>query len=285
MTSGVQVLETVTRLAPLGVRFWDPVDGAAVSEGLSAAIWPAAQPELASPAVVNRSDIFTFQNLSGLREIEYGAGDDAFWSTHPPRYNFVIQVQDAYGRFLPFQMSVRLPVRGLSDAVPLFSAPARSLIAPMAVIRAQLFDPMRSVPAAWVLAEASFDGGPAARGLSDASGGLLLPMPYPEAPTQSVAAGSPLLPGGTKLADQSWQIRLRFFYAPQRPVPAIPDLTQVLHQTPATAWEDEPLSAPMTGATLRFGQELVLRTRARPASPPAAPTLSTLLITPAGSPP
>jgi len=63
----------------------------------------------------------------------------------------------------------------------------------------------------------------------------------------------------------------------------VPDLDFVQRQSPAFAWEDQSFSTPLTAATLRFGQELILRTRALLASPPAS--LSTLLITAAVSPP
>ncbi len=281
----VQVMETLTLVCPLGLRFWDEVDRAPVSDGLSIVIWPTSQPDLRIPAVLNRTDVFTFHDLPGMRGIENGAGDDAFWAANPPRFDFVVQVQDAANRFLPFQLQVRLPVRGLSDGLPLFSSPARVLASPMGVIRAQLFDPIHRLPAAWALVEARVDGIVVGRGLADAHGGLLLPLPYPEARNSGPAFGSPLGPGGVKLTDQAWLVHLAFFYAPQQPPPAVPDLNQVLNQPPATAWVDEMLSAPLTTATLRFGQELVLRSRALLASPPASPWLSTLLITPAGSPP
>ena len=280
----IQVMETLTLVCPLGLRFWDAVDRAPVSEGLSMQIWPKSQPDLRIPAVLNRTDVFTFHDLPGMRGIEIGAGDDAFWRANPPRFDFVVQVQDTANRFLPFQLPVRLPVRGLSDGVPLFSSPARVVVSPMGIIRAQLFDPIHRLPAAWTLVEARVEGIVLGRGVADAQGGLLLPLPYPEARNSGPAFGSPLGPAGVKLNDQTWQVHLSFFYAPQ-PSSSVPDLNQVLKQPPATAWVDEMLSAPLTTATLRFGQELVLRSRALLASPPASPWLSTLLITPAGSPP
>jgi hypothetical protein len=283
--TGVQVLETVTRTCPLGLRFWDAVDRASVSEGLALTIWPAPFPDLRIPAVPNRTDVFTFHDLPGMRAVENGAGDDAFWAANPPSLDFVVQVQDTLHRFLPFQLGVRLPVRGLSDFHPLFSSPGRVLVSPMGVIRAQLVDAIHRTPAAWAVAEVSVDGAVVGRGFADDQGNLLLPMPYPEAKNPAPAFGSPLGSSGVKLTDQTWQMKLTFSYWPQYPVPAIPDLNQVLDQPPATAWVDDMLSAPLTAATLRFGQELVLRSRAVLASPPASPWLSTLLITPAGSPP
>jgi hypothetical protein len=264
--TGIQVMETLGLVSPLGLRFWDAVDEAPVSAGLSVTIWPAAQPELRTAAVVNRSGIFSFCNLPGLRAVESGSGDDAFWAAQTPRFDFVVEVTDGSNRFLPFRLPVKLPVCGLGDFIPLFSSPARTMSAPMGLIRAQLFDPIRNGPAAWVLVEARVDGVPAGRGLSDAQGGLLVPLPYPEAHPGGPVFGSPPSPGGLKLTDQTWTVDLSFFYSPQEPAAKIPDLNEVLGQGPTT---------PLTTATLRFGQELVLRSRG----------LSTLLITPAGSPP
>jgi hypothetical protein len=284
MTS-VEVLETLTLTCPLGLRFWDPVDRAPVSEGLSVAIWPTAFPDLVIPAIPNRTDVFTFHDLPGMRAIENGAGDDAFWAANPPRFDFVVQVQDTLNRFLSFQLALRLPMRGLSDLHPLFSSPGRTLVSPMGIIRAQFLDAVHHAPAAWALVEARVGGALVGRGVADAQGNLLLPLPYPEALNAGPAFGSPLGASGVKLADQTWPVALSFYYGPQHPQPAIPDLDQVFNQPPATAWVDEMLSAPLTAATLRFGQDLVLRSRAVLASPPASRWLSTLLITAAGSPP
>jgi hypothetical protein len=277
--TSIQVLETLTLVAPLGVRFWDAVDNAPVSEGLSVAIWPKSLPELRIPAILNRSDVFAFPHLPGLRGVENGAGDADYWAATPPQFDFVLRVDDSYNRFLSFQLPVRLPIRGILDNVPLFSSPARTLAGPMGIIRAQLLDPIAAAPAAWTLVEARA-GGVVARGMADAEGGLVLPLPYPEAQGGG-GFGSP--PGGASLRSQTWPVSLAFFYTPQHPAPVVPSLDQVLGQRPAFAWDDETLSTPLAGATLRFGQELVLRSRAALASPPAM--LSTLLITAALSPP
>lgn len=290
----VQVLEQVTRVQPLGLRFWDRVTASVISDGLQVTAYPLAYPGLRTAAYTNRSGVFTFRSLPGLREIENGAGDDAFWAAHPARFDFMVEVVDNDGRFLPFQLAVKLPVRGIyafqdfdpasplnaPQFVPLYSAPARPLATPMAILRAELYDPIRRTPAAWVVAEAEIQGMPPVRGIADGQGRLLLPFPFPE--PQNFGLGSPLRPGGIKLADQVWQVDLRFAYSPVTPPPAIPDLTEVLKQLPATAWEDSLLSTPLTGTTLHFGQELVLRSR-NAASP--LTQMSVLLITSAGSPP
>ena len=87
-------------------------------------------------AVENRSGVFVFRRLPGMREVENGAGDDTFWAAHPPTFDFVLEVSDRAGRFLPYALPLQLPVRRLltlpaasplasSDSMPLFSAPWR----------------------------------------------------------------------------------------------------------------------------------------------------------------
>lgn len=292
----VQVLEQVTLVQPLGLRFWDHVTEAVISDGLLVTAYPVADPGLRTAAYANRSGVYSVRNLPGLREIESGAGDAAFWAAHPPQFDFVVEVVDTEGRFLPFRLPVKLPVRGIyafqdfelaspldaRQLVPLYSAPARMLAAPMAIVRAELYDPIRRTPAAWAVVEAEAGGAPPVRGIADDQGRVLLPFPFPE--PQSFGLGSPLRPGGTRLADQMWPVDLKFAYTPQMPPPAIPDLTEVLKQLPARAWEDSLLTTPLTGTTLRYGQPVVLRSRSA-ASPPGSTQMSVLLITPAGSPP
>jgi hypothetical protein len=286
MTS-IQVLEALTLVEPFGVRFWDQVTQSVVSDGLVVTAYRATQPELRTAGSLNRSGVFSFRNLAGLRDVENGAGDANFWAQHPPQFDFVVEVVDSENRFLSFRLPVQLPVRGIYEFggapfVPLYSTAARTVATPMAMIRAQLYDPIHNAPAAWAVVDVNIDGGPSVRGVADGSGQVLVPFPFPE--PQGFGLGSPLHPGGIPLTGQTWQLHLAFAYTPAPP-DGIPDLTQILKQAPATAWDDELLSGPLTTATLAFGRDLVLRSRAAAASPPASPWLSTLLITPAGSPP
>jgi hypothetical protein len=85
------------------------------------------------------------------------------------------------------------------------------------------------------------------RGIADSRGQVLVPFPFPE--PQGFGLGSPLRPGGIPLAGQTWQLHLAFAHTPGS-TDGIPDLTQVLRQAPATAWDDELLSTPLTSATL-----------------------------------
>jgi hypothetical protein len=263
----IDVQESLTIVTPLGVKFRDESTGTQVSDELVVTLHPAAFPELKIAAIENRSGVFVFRRLLGMREVENGAGDDAFWAGHPPAFDFVLEVSDRAGRFLPYAFPLQLPVRRLltlpaasplaaSDAMPLFSAPSRLAPEVFGAIRAEVRDQVNGEPAAWALMEATTETG-MVRGLADQRGQLLLPLPYPR---PNITLGSPLHAGGPNVTDQSWNVGLTVRYAPRVPAPNRPDLEDILTQPIAFN----------TSATLHFGQELLL-----------AP----LLITPAGSPP
>ena len=293
----VQVIERVTRVAPLGVRFWDVVSGSVIADGLSVTAYPPANPALRVPAFTNRSGVFVVQNLPGLRAIENGTGDTNFWANLPPTRPFVIEVIDNYRRFQPFVFTADLPVRGLftwtcgpdssplnsaAAMVPLYSSPARSVTGGMAVLRADLWDLAANAPASWALLTVSTAGQPLASGFADFYGRIALIFPYP-APLD-FADADPLdsPPGDVELplTEQQWSVQLQAAYTPLSPVPSIPDLCTTLTQSEASLWVDSTLTQPLTGATLTFGQELIVRSQdAGGLTPP-----SVLLITSAVSP-
>jgi hypothetical protein len=140
--------------------------------------------------------------------------------------------------------------------------------------------------------------------VADEGGKVALIFPYP-AP-QRFAFGSP--PGGPvgsppaaigpALSEQVWTLTLRVFYSPTTtraaPLdeydapPVLPFLQDILRQPEATLWDDLGAGQVLSNVSLRFGRDLVLKSRDSVVlSPP--PTLSArqsvLFITPAGSPP
>jgi hypothetical protein len=98
-------IEEISRVTPLGLRFWDTLSGNSVGEGLTVTGYPLNNPSRRTEAISNRSGIYLLQNLPGLREIEYGYGDVAFWSNVPQK-PFVVEVVDSQGRFLPFSYQI-----------------------------------------------------------------------------------------------------------------------------------------------------------------------------------
>ncbi|HKV10081.1 MAG TPA: hypothetical protein VJ725_18215 [Thermoanaerobaculia bacterium] len=288
MTS-VTVLERISIVTPLAVRLRDEATLGFVSGALAVAVHPQGVPELARNGIVNRAGIFVFRNLPGLAGLERGSGDAAYWATETPRFDFVLAVSDPAGRFLPWSLPVKLPQRSLlglglaspltsplqvqtggeTAFLPLFSAASRPVPEGMGGLRTTLWDADR--PAAWALVEAKAGGERSVAGLADAQGRVMLPLPYPK---PAATLGSPL-GGGGPLTRQSWPVAFTVRYRRRTPAPQIPDLADVLTQPPATAWQETSRTNPLTSATLRFGRELVLVSRAD-----GGAVSSTLLITP-----
>jgi hypothetical protein len=292
MSPQVQVLEEITLVAPFGVRFWDVEYAAPAETGLSVVAYPDAFPELRTPAAWNGGGIYSFSGLPGLRRAENGAGDDAYWSANPPTIPYTMQVTDPQNRYVPFQLSALLPVRGLfglfaspplavqtPDAtwVPVFSTPARPVAGVTAVIRGDLQDPSGE-GAAWAVVTAQASGAAPAIGIADDRGVISLSLPYPELRTTPVS--SPLGQAALKLGDQSWPLEIRIFWTPRAMATEIPDLAALLQQGEAFAWRDTAQTATATTFTLQFGNDLILRSL----DSASGRELPYLLVTAAGSP-
>lgn len=293
MTAPEVVLEHLTLVAPLGLRFQDEALGLPVGQGLSVTIAPERNPSATIPLFPNRSGVYVLQHGPGLRALEQGAGNDAYWAALPAPRRFVVSVQDLSGRFLPCTLSVEAPTRGVypwacgalasplaGGAVPLFSSITRPAPAGMALVRGELADARSRAPAAWALIEATAPGQPPARGIADAAGRLALPLPYPE--PAAAPLGSPLGGNGgatVPLGQQRWPLRIDVWYGALGGTPP-PDLCRIVLQPPATAWADTSLAQPFPAMALTFGQEVVLRS----GDAQTGRLLPTLLVTGAGSP-
>jgi hypothetical protein len=305
----VEVLERMTLVAPLGLRFHDAATGERVGGDLVVTVYPASDITRRVAAFVNRSGTYVLHHAPGLSEFEHGAGDEEFWNHLPPR-EFIVEVLDQERRFQPFTFAAQLPApRGLfnwlspaepsppagaQQSIPLYSAPARGLQSGMAVVRADLWDAEANAPAAWAVIEARLDGQLHARGLSDRRGSVALIFPYPK-PTDSPLASpvsSPPVNKNVPLLEQTWELMLSAGYAPPdaaaatKPAP-LPDLRATLDQLnapPAKLWTDFGGGVELVGVTLKYGQELILKSQDSITVSPPAPQ-SVLFITPAGSPP
>jgi len=270
----------VSRVTPLGLRFWDTLSDTPVGEGLNVAVYPVTNPARCTWAITNHAGIYIVQNLPGFQEIEFGSGDADYWA-NTEKKPFVVEVTDSQQRFQAFKFQADLPHRDLytspcepdsspleptSDlGIPLYSAVTRSIPSGFAVVRAQLWDVTNNQPAAWTLVEASYEGHFLARGFADRQGRLALLFPYPE-PTYSISSppGSPPIGDHPPLVDQSWLIQLHAFYAPQFPMPEIPDLCQIFNQSPATLLSTLSPVSPLTELLLHYAQELIVRSDSGP---------------------
>ena len=268
------VLETVTRTALLGVRFFDRVTGRVVADGLE-----VVETRSGKRAVPNRSGVFVLHELPGMRASAFGSGDDAFWSSPPAVATIGFTVVDTLRQFLPFAFTADVPVRGLfaedcgiagspPDAivggVPLFSAPARIAPAGIAAVRADLWDVDADAPAAYAVLEVSVGAGPVYRGVADTQGRTVVLLPYPEPPWH----GSSPPPGSRSLSEQTWPTTVTVRYAPAHASPPLPDpashtapdLCAVLTQPAGTILAADSPSTALGSQLLVFGRELVLRT-------------------------
>lgn len=270
-------LETVTRTALLGVRFWDRVTAAVVADGLE-----VVETASATPAVPNRSGVFVLHDLPDLRASAFGGGDDAFWASPPVASTIAFTVVDPFSRFLPFAFTADVPLRGLFaedcglDAsppdqivggVPLFSTPSRVPPTGVAAVRADLWDVEAGAQAAWAVLEVSAAAGPLYRGVADALGRTVVFLPYPEPPWH----GSSPPPGSRSLSNQTWPLTVTVRYAPalaSPPLPGpasvtVPDLCAVLMQPAGTLLAADSPTTALGSQILTFGRELVLRTPGR----------------------
>ena len=195
-------------------------------------------------------------------------------------------------RYLPFQLSALLPVRGLfglfaspplavqtPDAtwVPVFSTPARPVAGVTAVIRADLQD-LSGAGASWAVVTAQAENAAPAIGIADDRGVISLALPYPE--LRTIPVSSPLGQAALKLGDQSWPVGIRIFWTPRATATETPDLEALLQQGEAFAWRDTAQTTPVTTVTLQFGNDLILRSL----DSASGRELPYLLVTAAGSP-
>jgi hypothetical protein len=276
-----------TRVAPLGLRFWDLATRTFVGDDLDVTAFPQGHERLVSRASPSPSGVWGIHHLAGLAAFERALApgarapspvDDAFWASPDlggaPR-PYVIRVTDPRRRFLPIEVVVPAPARwifewsvpgatrlpaGPGGAIPLFSSPARKAPPGMATLRADLSSPPTATddkprPAAWALVAASLGGSALAFGLSDAEGRATLFFPWPEA-SNGVDTAPPL-------TDRTWDLALSAWFDPPPPGEDAPPravLPAVLAQAPRTLFQKHGLAAadqvPLGAAQLRYGQEL-----------------------------
>jgi hypothetical protein len=289
-----RVLERVTRNTPLGVRFWDAAEGTSLVDGLRVDVFLRANPRSRTRAHPNRGAVYVAQTLPafaawgspeqpGLRDFEGSdAAPEVLWATATRPYR--VEVRDPLGRFVPFAFDADLPARGvftwlapwlsppqpvalpgeggspprlLLERVPLFSAPARQLPGPLAVVRAHLLDQATGREAAWCPLGVSIDGERVGMGVADARGRVAVAFPYPEPPRMTLAS-----PPEAR-NDFSWPVELTAFVPPAPPpgpVPEIADLAQVLAALAFPRPVLESLGLPGVPLRLGYGQELIART-------------------------
>lgn len=270
------ILERLTRVAPLGLRFWDALTNTFVSEGLSVQAVPKLTSGVylgkAALAFPNRSGVFVFQSLPGLREAEFGAGDADYWAAPPVQKDFIVSVVDTLARFLPFRLELKAPVQRILDftcagggfspvlptqpqgIVPLFSAPGRSAPGGIAILRAGIVRGAGD-PARWALVEAYSQNKILARGMADRNGQVALFFPYPKIVLNNPMDSRP------PLTEQTWPVDLKVFSALSPPEGDLPNLCEVAGQPEASPLRELAPDKPLQTLDLSFGQELLVKTK------------------------
>ncbi|AKJ02903.1 Hypothetical protein AA314_04529 [Archangium gephyra] len=281
----MHVLTKVSRVVPFGMRFRDESTGHFIGDGLVVRAFPPSRPSLSRHAFVTPSKVWVLQDLPGLRDFEMN-GEGALPKASPKR--FTVELLDTLGRFLPLSFHADLPSHGLfspvplsppsaEPSVPLFSAPTRQASRTLAVLRAELWDTTHDAPASWARLELSVGDGAPARGVADDKGriALFFQYPAPEDFAPATAGSGSSFSQGPPLLSQTWTVRLSAFYAHRSPVREFPELDDTLGQPPARLWPDLSGAQDHIERTLRFDQELVVRTQ--------NDSLSRLRLTPTGS--
>lgn len=276
----IETPERLTLTCALGARFFDIATGTFVTaDSLQASAWPVGIPWREVEGIVTPSGIIAFHALPGLRAFERSAAEDP-WDPAPATRMFQVEVTDPPGRYLPCTFVVQAPTKGLAifaesgsppwikeGAVPLFSAPWRTVPSGLAIVRAQLRELATGEPAAWAFVEAQYFSGGTPRtafGLADKEGRVVLMFPYPEGQRRPLG-GSPPTNGVNGLTQQSWELDLLFFYQPLEASPPstvkpeeAADYAFRLEQPQVFASRESSPLVPLGQQTLYFGQELNL---------------------------
>lgn len=203
-----------------------------------------------------------------------------------------------------------------SPSVPLYSSILRTAPAGMAVLRAELYEaPSQEIndvritkPAAWAMLEARSGGRLLSRGIADEQGRVALILAYP-APHDSISSfsSSPAVAftAGLPFLQQEWTIQLQAYYeptvlssppapfSPPRPLgfssnaeTSVPNLSNILEQSPVSLFLDEAQTEPLTEVTLMYGPKVFVPPSILSSSPLSSPLnpvpLSILFISPAG---
>jgi len=285
----VSPLESVSRNAPLGLRFWDTAMATSTVYGLHVEVFSRHNPRARTIASINRSGVYVAHRLPlsfpppSPRAFEFSDSEPDVLSPAVTR-SYRVEVNDPDGRFLPIAFDADLPARGLLtwrapflsppqpvalpgepgsppplliERVPLFSAPSRPVPDPLAVVYAQIRELGTGRDAAWSLLTVAIDGVVRGVGLADAQGRIAVLFPYPEPPRMSLAS-----PPEAR-NDFTWQLELSAFWlsaSPPSAVPAFADLADVFASlsTPRTVIES--MVSPALPLRLTYREALTART-------------------------
>lgn len=291
--SAMPPVELTVSRAPLGAAFHDLLTDGRVTDGLVIDAWPVDGGRV-TRAFQTASGAYAFTGLDRMRRWEHPVPG---LPAAPPR-DFLVQVVDRRGRFVPTVLRVSVPSDGLltqgdvldlddgPDGVAdlpifLFSAPQRPLPTHVAAVRAQVVDADSGEPAAWCRMEVVVEpdgAGHRRTGIADATGAVVVALPYPRFPLalddiDGLEEGDQPDPGtrGSPVTDANWPVEVTVRWQPDsldRHRDAIaPALDRIVAQGPVLLQGavDEPFEASLS-RHLSHGVDLILRTDGDPGS-------------------
>jgi hypothetical protein len=230
------------------------------------------------------SGVYNFRTLSGLQYFDAGKGlvpavspstsqglsmqdvDDMeklrsllqAYAGSATSNDLIISVEDLLGRFLPQVLLVSLPRKQLIT-VPLFPRPARTPSAGLGIVRGELalHNTQPVQPACWALITATL-GTHTYAGVADARGMFTLLVSYsgalPSSTGSSLNMTEPL----------SWPLAISICCQPnkQRSISELepPYLLSIMEQGGANIYDGESVPGPTITRTLKFGEDLILKT-------------------------
>ena len=274
-------LEEFTYFTLLGIRFWDSVLDAQVRNDLIVSANPEILPKMKSHAYRTKGDVYSFEHLYGLRDIEYGFSSKDTVSSPDTEKEYIVEVTDAAGRYINVAFPVGLPLSYsgvfLTDinVSPYLSAPKGVYLFPsinrtvpswMAVIRGELIDKNSQLPASHALLRVSSDNGNVWYGIADEMGRVAVVFAYPLIALDFSV--SPVKFDTGPLYQQTWDLNLQILYSPDfletLSGTSIPNYMSILKQSGANIWSESETQndMPLTSLpiTLEFNKPVTLRT-------------------------
>ena len=256
--SRLKAVMQIAYVAPLGMKFYDMVRRS-LQMDLDVTVAPVSNPMRRTKAFINGNRVFVVNCVHGLNDLLQDAGSTTFWDDVSGQERpYRVQVKSPSLQFIPFSFDVPLPHRGYSvpdcmeitppieqpaypsDVILLFPAANYRPPGHMALIQAQLYDPVNETPAAFAVVDALYEDALLARGVADRNGNCLLCFNYPD------PNGDPL-DGDSENDALQWAINLRALYTrfpPQENFPNIPDIPEFVDicrlytQNSANLWAD-----------------------------------------------
>lgn len=265
--------EKITFFTPLGIRFWDRVQNRQISNNLVVTARTEENNSPVTQAFRTASGIYAFHGLPGLHDAEYP--DENFDLDTYPKRLFFIEVIDMQQQFLPVIFGVRVPMKGIfpgnsggsppENTLPgfyLFSAPTRSVLPGLAVIRGQIIERVTDSPASYAVLEIWING-KKWHGIADKKGSVSILFPYPKFTSKLLT--SP--PGETvplPFHQQKWNMTIEVRYEPETLTyphnGEIPELRSIFEQKQGIIWSNTELPVQQLSSDLTFGHEFILHT-------------------------